>query len=282
MKNYLLIYTLLLTITHLLPAQTDPLFVQNGKLNLEVNTKFKSIEERYQTYFHGYPPAKENGSKLQKRGIRNIEWVHPDTITLRQSAKHTVATQEVILDYKLSPEGYLYFMEKHNRRTGHKISETTTVWENGKVIRVNTGDPSRYYMTLEYDENGKFKTNNRYTKQGDRLQLKSAYTYGKHPKDKTIIFERNNRYAGKRVTIHSSKKKGVERLYNTDDKLTEETKKKYNKHGHIAKSYKKKLKKNITDKTIYKYKYDKRGNWIEVKEYFNKLLMEVRTRTYIY
>ncbi len=285
MKNYFYTILFLVSNAHFLFAQHQPMSMTNGKLDLEINTSFTSIEESFETYFHGYPPSKENGSKLSKRGIRNIKMIHPDTITVRQSAKSSVATQEVILDYKLSPKGYLYFFEQHNRRTGHKISETTTEWKEGKVIQVNTGGRNEYITTFEYDEEGRLKTKYRDrvgNSKGRHRQLTSTYSYGKHPNERTIVFERRNKYAGKREKISKSKKKIIEKVYNLDDVITEEIHIKHNKYGHVVKMIKKNLKKDTTNKTVFKYNYDKQGNWVEQKEYFDKLLMSVRTRKIAY
>ena len=281
MKYYLLFFIILIS-AQIVQGQDQSLLTGMGGIDLQMNTPFKSIEERYEVYFHGYPPSPDHGQQLSTRGIRNIEWVHPDTITYRQSAKKTVATQEVILNYKLNTNGKFYFIEKHNRRTGHKISETTTQWENGNIVRMNEGEPSRYYYTYEYDENGILKTKYRRYKKGDRLQLKSSYTFGPHPTDKTVIFERGKIYAGERQTIHRSKRKGMTKVLNSDKKLIETIQFKYNKHGQLVKSEKHDLTKDLKNKTVFKYKYDKKGNWVESKEYFNKLLMQVKTRGIIY
>ena len=98
----------------------------------------------------------------------------------------------------------------------------------------------------------------------------------------TIVFERRNRYTGKRSRIHSSKKKAIEQVFDSKDKLTEETKIKYNRRGQVVLMNKKNLRKDTTSKTVFKYKYDKRGNWVEQKAYCDKLLMAVRERVIVY
>lgn len=254
-----------------------------GKIDFQINGPFQSVEENFETYWHGRPPTKEHGKELKERGMKKFSYTHADTITYARYGKKTVATQEVNLEYRLSPEGYIYSIDKTNSRTGHRVGKTTTEWKHGKPTRIDEGGKSHYFKLLQYDDQGRIETSTRLYKRNGKVYSVNQYQYGENPKDVTITgSSRKGKLSRQIVVKYNSKKKAVMKIMNSKKELTESSQLKYNKYGHLVKVKATEVKTKKESLTKIKYKYDKKGNWISMEKTIDGLLMEKRSRTYVY